>query len=136
VALLGDSQAMEPGQVWLVPSERRIELDERGVVRRTDEGWQSAQRPDINALLHTVAGVYGRYCGVILFSGLGKDGALGCESIHQNGGFVWAQSAESCVISNMPDAARRSCKVERSGTPEELAQALTRRCQPVQATIN
>jgi chemosensory pili system protein ChpB (putative protein-glutamate methylesterase) len=136
VALLGESQAMEPGQVWLVPSECRIELDENGVARRTGEDWASSQRPDIDALLESVSAVFGGYCGVILFSGLGKDGTGGCKAVSRNGGFVWVQSADSCVISNMPDAARRSCKVELSGSPEELAQALAKRCQPVQVTIN
>lgn len=136
VALLGDSQAMEPGQVWLVPSETRVELDEKGVARRTGESWASSQRPNIDALLESAAPVFGEHCGVILFSGLGKDGTRGCATVSRSGGFVWVQSAESCVIANMPDAARRNCKVELSGSPEELAAALARRCQPLQATIN
>jgi chemosensory pili system protein ChpB (putative protein-glutamate methylesterase) len=136
VAVLGEYQAVEPGQVWLVPVECRIEVDEKGAVRRSSQSWQSAQRPDIDAILQTVARVFRGRCGVILFSGLGKDGTHGCESISQHGGFVWVQSSESCVIPNMPDAARRCCKVELSGSPEQLAQALATRCQLGNASIN
>jgi chemosensory pili system protein ChpB (putative protein-glutamate methylesterase) len=136
VAVLGEYQTIEPGQVWLVPSECRIEVGEKGAVRRSSESWRSTQRPDIDALLHAVAPVFRRRCGVILFSGLGKDGAHGCESVSQHGGFVWVQSSESCVIPNMPDAARRSCKVELSGSPEQLAQALATRCHLRNASIN
>jgi len=136
VAVLGDSQTVEAGQVWLVPSECRIDIDERGVRRRNEQAWQSAQRPDIDALLHSVARVFRSRCGVILFSGLGKDGSRGCQAITSNGGFVWVQSAESCVIPNMPDAARRCCEVELSGSPEELARALATRCQTAQLGIN
>ncbi|MGD8934984.1 MAG: chemotaxis protein CheB [Thiogranum sp.] len=136
VAVLGDSQTIEAGQVWLVPSECRIDIDERGVRRRSEEAWQSAQRPDIDALLHSVASVFRSRCGVILFSGLGKDGSRGCQAITGNGGFVWVQSSESCVIPNMPDAARRCCEVELSGSPEELARALATRCQTAQLSIN
>lgn len=136
VCLLGESQVLEPGHVWLVPSECRIELDEKGVARRVPAAWDSLQRPDIDTLLRSVAGVFGRQCGVILFSGLGKDGAIGCGAISRVGGFVWVQSAESCVIPNMPDAARRHCSVELSGSPERLAQALAERCQPPRASIN
>jgi chemosensory pili system protein ChpB (putative protein-glutamate methylesterase) len=71
-----------------------------------------------------------------MFSGLGKDGTRGCESVSEQGGFIWAQSAESCVISNMPEATRRCCRVEFSGTPEELAQALVGKCRLEQASIN
>jgi chemosensory pili system protein ChpB (putative protein-glutamate methylesterase) len=136
VAVLGDSQTIEAGQVWLVPSECRIAIDERGMRRRSEEAWQSAQRPDIDALLHSVASVFRSRCGVILFSGLGKDGSRGCQAITGNGGFVWVQSSESCVIPNMPDAARRCCAVELSGSPEELARALATRCQTAQLSIN
>ena len=136
VALLGDSQTLEPGQVWLVPAESRIDLADRGVARRTRDAWQSSQRPDIDALSTSAAQVFGRHCGLILFSGLGKDGARGCRAVSAHGGFVWGQSADSCVIANMPDAARSTSKVELSGTPEELARALATRCQIAQATIN
>ncbi len=136
VALMTDSHTLEPGQVWLVPADARIELDGKGTVRRCEAGWKSAQRPDIDDLLRSVAGVFGSYCGAILFSGLGKDGVDGCQDISLKGGFIWAQSAQSCVISNLPEAARKYCKVERSGSPEELALALAKRCQPAPARIN
>ena len=136
VALAGEYQTIEPGQVWLVPSECRIEVDEKGVIRRSPHAWQSTQRPDIDAILHAVARVFNGRCGVILFSGLGKDGTNGCESVSKHGGFVWAQSPESCVIPHMPDAARRCCNVELSGSPEQLAQALATRCQLASTSVN
>ncbi len=136
VGLLGDAQAMEPGHLWLVPADSRVEVDDKGVVHRSSEGWQSARRPDIDALAQSVAAAFGKRCGVIVFSGLGKDGAQGCRAVSRQGGFVWVQSAESCVIASMPEAARTHCKIELSGSPEELAEALAKRCQPVQATIN
>jgi len=136
VALLGDSQAIEAGQVWLVPAECSIEVDDKGAVRRSNRTWRSSHRPDIDAVLYSVARRFGERCGVILFSGLGADGSQGCDAVSQNDGFIWAQSAESCVISNMPEAARRCCRVELSGSPEELAQALVTRCQAGHVSIN
>jgi chemosensory pili system protein ChpB (putative protein-glutamate methylesterase) len=131
VALLGDTQTVEPGHVWMVPVEHRILLDDSGVIRRSDQSWRTLQRPAIDAIVETVAGIFGSRCGVILFSGLGKDGASGCNAVARHGGFVWAQSPESCVVRHMPDAARRSCQVELSGSPEQLAGALAERCRPV-----
>jgi chemosensory pili system protein ChpB (putative protein-glutamate methylesterase) len=136
VALLGDSQAIEPGQVWLVPAECSIDIDDKGAVRRSGRSWRSSHRPDIDAVLFTVARRFGERCGAILFSGLGADGTRGCEAVSQNDGFIWAQSAESCVISNMPEAVRRCCSVELSGSPEELAHALVTRCQAGHVSIN
>ena len=136
VAMLGEGQSIEPGQVWMVPARHRIEMNAGGTIRRSDRAWESTQRPDINAVLCNAAETFGAQCGAIMFSGLGKDGTQGCASISRRGGFVWAQSSESCVISNLPEAARRSCKVELSGTPEQLARALTGRCKPERTSIN
>ena len=136
VAMLGEGQSVEPGRVWMVPARNRIEMNAGGTIRRSDRAWESMQRPDINAVLRGAAETFGAQCGAILFSGLGKDGTQGCASVSRCGGFVWAQSSESCVISNLPEAARRTCKVELSGTPEQLANALTGRCQPECASIN
>jgi chemosensory pili system protein ChpB (putative protein-glutamate methylesterase) len=136
VAMLGEGQSIEPGQVWMVPARNRIEMNAGGTIRRSDRAWESTQRPDINSVLRGAAETFGSQCGAILFSGLGNDGAQGCASVSRRGGFVWAQSSESCVISNLPEAARRSCKVELSGTPEQLAKALSGRCQPERASIN
>lgn len=111
-------------------------MDAGGRISRCDKAWESTQRPDINAVLNDAAETFGARCGAIIFSGLGKDGIRGCEPVSRYGGFVWAQSSESCVISNLPEATRRSCKVELSGNPEQLAQALVARCQLESTRIN
>ena len=111
-------------------------MDASGRIRRCGTAWESVHRPDINAVLTDVAETFGVHCGAILFSGLGKDGASGCEAISKHGGFVRTQSSASCVISNLPEAARRSCQVELSGNPEELAHALVTRCQFEPTSIN
>ncbi|VAW80449.1 hypothetical protein MNBD_GAMMA15-1683 [hydrothermal vent metagenome] len=136
VALLGEEQTLEAGQVWMVPAESMVELDSQSGVKRSGQVWDSIHQPDIDALLDRVADKWSQRCGVIFFSGLGKDGALGCSAVSQHGGFVWTQSAESCTISNLPEAAQRNCPIEFSGTPEELAEQLAYRCQIVQAGIN
>ncbi len=136
VALLGDEQTLEAGQVWMMPAERAVEVSDSFRIRRSDRAWDSAHRPDIDGLLERVAAQWGRRCGVILFSGLGEDGSRGCSLVSGHGGFVWTQSAESCTISNLPDAVSRACPVEFSGTPEQLARQLARRCQVISASIN
>jgi chemosensory pili system protein ChpB (putative protein-glutamate methylesterase) len=111
-------------------------MDKDGTIRRSGGLWDSAHRPNINAVLKSAAKAFGKRCGTIMFSGLGQDGSLGCAAIAEHGGLVWTQSPESCVIAGMPEAARRSCNVELSGTPEQLAQALATRCQPESVSIN
>ncbi len=133
VAVLSGEQRLEPGRAWLLPVQRRVAMDPPGLLRCCAEPWRSVQKPDINAVLSDAANAFGARCGAIMFSGLGGDGAQGCESIIRQGGFVWAQSSNSCAVASLPEAARRSARIEFSGTPEELARELTHRCQ-VQAT--
>ncbi len=136
VAVLGEQQTLEAGQVWIVPADNPIEMAKDGTVRRSGGPWDSARRPDINAVLKSAAKTFGKRCGTIIFSGLGQDGSLGCVAIAEHGGFVWTQSPESCAIASMPEATRRSCNVELSGTPEQLAQMLMARCQSESASVN
>jgi len=59
-----------------------------------------------------------------VFSGMGDDGALGAGEIALAGGTIWAQDAQSCQISTMPDMVRRKGIVSFSGAPEQLAARL------------
>jgi len=136
VAVLGKEQTLEAGQVWIVPSESRLEMGADGVIGCSEASWNSAHRPNINEVLNRSAETFGTRCGAIMFSGLGQDGSIGCAAIAQHGGFVWTQSSESCVMAGMPEAVQRRCAVELSGTPEQLAQALVTRCQSESASIN
>ena len=71
-----------------------------------------------------------------MFSGLGSGGAQGCGQFARQGGFVWVQSAASCVIAHLPEAARQSGNVDFSGTPEELARELATRSELHSTSIN
>jgi chemosensory pili system protein ChpB (putative protein-glutamate methylesterase) len=136
VAVLSGEQKLEPGRVWLLPAQSRVAMDPHGLLRCCPEPWTAVQKPDINAVLIDAANAFGARCGAIVFSGLGGDGARGCERIARHGGFVWAQSSESCAVANLPAAARRSGRVEFTATPEELARELASRCQMHSTSIN
>lgn len=116
-----EGRAVRAREVILVPIDRRFALTEAGVVELRDEPIRGPYKPCIDEVMEEVARCYGRNAGAIVFSGMGEDGALGAVAISAAGGQVWAQDATSCVISSMPDAARRRGVVEFSGTPEELA---------------
>ncbi len=126
MATQGDTP--RPGEVLVVPTGGRLELDEHGRILLTDEPWSGPYNPTINDVMVAVARYYGTYAGAILFSGMGNDGAMGAVAIHEAGGYVWAQDEDSCVISSIPDSARRTGVVDFSGPPGELAQRLLDSC--------
>lgn len=111
-------------EVVLVPVDKRFRLSETGMVDLTDEPIRGPYKPCIDEVMEEVARCYGTHSGAIIFSGMGEDGAIGAKAINEVGGQVWAQDAESCVISSMPDATRKRSEVSFSGTPEQLAAQL------------
>lgn len=117
-------RALRAGEAVLVPVDRRFRLTDAGVVQLTDEPIRGPYKPCIDEVMEEIVSHYGSRTGAIVFSGMGEDGALGAQAVSAAGGPVWAQEAESCVISSMPDATRRRDCVEFTGTPEELAARL------------
>ena len=112
-------------QVVLAPVEENLVIGANGVlaiVPFTQD--DRLYRPSIDAIMTNVAQSFGRYAGAVIFSGMGNDGLRGAQSIVEHGGVVWVQDAESCLISSMPDHARKAGLVSFSGTPEALAKRL------------
>lgn len=116
-------------EVVLVPVDRRFALTDAGAVDLRDEPVRGPYRPCIDDVMEEAARCYGKKVGVIVFSGLGEDGASGAEAVSRVAGEVWAQTADSCVMSSMPDAARRRGVVTYSGTPEELARRVVEQAE-------
>lgn len=129
-------QVLAHGEVVLAPVESRLLIGAGGLVRFTqlaDSG--IFYKPSIDAAIAEVTARYGRRCGVILFSGMGDDGVKGARMLRAQGGEVWAQDAGSCLISGMPDQARRAGLVNYSGTPEQLAARLADHLQAAPPVI-
>lgn len=115
---------LHAGEVVLAPIAQRLRLSTLGTLQLEPADTACAYRPCIDQLAEEVGLRYGPRAGAIVFSGMGNDGAKGCSLLAARGGTVWAQSAESCIISSMPDSVRAAGVVSFSGTPEALARRL------------
>ncbi|THB73730.1 MAG: hypothetical protein D6B28_03400 [Gammaproteobacteria bacterium] len=115
---------IENGVVITAPVEERLMIHPDGVIALAPEQRESLYKPCIDFVMLEVAERYGQNSGTIIFSGMGDDGSVGCVAIKEYGGTVWAQDADTCAISSMPDCARATGTVSFTGTPEELGQKL------------
>lgn len=111
-------------EIILAPTGKQISITDDGYIALKDEPPNTIYSPCINDVIVAVAERYGDMAGTIVFSGMGDDGAVGCRSMAEHGGVVWAQDVESCVISSMPDQARKTNNVTFSATPQKLADEL------------
>ncbi|MFV2060475.1 MAG: chemotaxis protein CheB [Gammaproteobacteria bacterium] len=112
------------GEILVAPVSERLAINPIGAVELRSLEQTAAYSPSIDMIIQDVAQRFGSRSGAILFSGMGDDGAHGIEFMKEAGSPVWAQDADSCVISSMPDQARNTGLVDFSGSPEELAQNL------------
>jgi len=111
-------------EVILTPADKHITFTSDGLLALQPAPPGTIYSPSIDHVMHEVANHFGARAGTIIFSGMGDDGAKGCISITSKGGLAWAQDIASCVVSSMPDQARKTGHITFSGHPEELAQHL------------
>ena len=115
---------LQHGEVVLTPADKEIAFTDDGYLALRPAPANAIYSPSIDNVMAEVAKRFGEKAGTIVFSGMGDDGASGCESIAENNGIVWAQDIASCVVSSMPDHARKTGKVSFSANPEKLAEHL------------
>lgn len=127
VGLARGQQQLRSGSLLVVPADRQLRFLPFHRVLETDAPWSGPYQPVCDQVIAELARQYRRQCGVIVFSGLCDDGALGCRIAHSQGSEVWAQSPANCVCPEMPNAALATGTVGRQGTPAELAEALNNR---------
>jgi len=111
-------------EVILVPADKLLSVTEDGYIALAPAPPKMIYSPSIDSVMTAIAERYGKKAGTIVFSGMGDDGAKGVVDIAKHGGVVWAQDVESCVISSMPDQARKTACVTFSANPQTLARRL------------
>ena len=111
-------------EVLVTPTDRRLVINPIGAVEFEDVSTTTKYSPSINDAISGIVSRYKKNAGAIIFSGMCDDGVEGCEYLVSEGGQVWLQSPESCVISTMSESVAKKVTIDFSGTPETLARQL------------
>ncbi len=116
---------LERNSLVLVTAKDRVEILSNGTIAVSEgQSWNGDYAPSIDQIAANVALIYRERCGLIIFTGMGDDGAASCRLIHLQGGKVWAQAPEDCTSDSMPRSAIATGCVSLTGTPEAMAKAL------------
>lgn len=115
---------LAPGRVLIVPPRQRITFGEDGVVSASGSGWEGGHTPDIDDLQVLLAAARLPSRGVILFSGMGCDGAGSLDVLDASACRIWVQDPATAICRGIPAAALATGRVHRQGSPELLAQSL------------
>lgn len=99
---LGEADApVEPGVVYLSPPERHMVVTASHHIALRERVSGDVYRPSCDALLESVARVFGAGAVGVILTGMGRDGVRGIEAVRAAGGVTLAQDEASSVIFGM-----------------------------------
>lgn len=124
VRVAQNGQTAVNGVVHIAPDGFHMEVRQGGFLSLAKDPPEHMVRPSASALFRSVAAVYGGAAAVILFSGMGKDGAAEMKTLRNMGAATFAQDKESSVVWGMPGEAVRLDAVEHVGSPATIAALL------------
>jgi len=115
-----------PGEVLVAPATHHL-ITRNGEVLWDDGPRVGNQKPSIDKMFTSAAETYGAGVVGILLTGMGRDGALGCERIVKSGGKTLVQDEESSMIFGMPRAAIELNAASEVVALKDMAEALIHR---------
>lgn len=117
-------RVLKNGELLVSPVDKRVSFDQHGHVILKPIVKKTTFNPSIDLVFQEAAKIFGARAGGIIFSGMGNDGMQGVQALREAGGTIWAQDADTCVISSMADCARKTGAVQHSASPTALARRL------------
>lgn len=103
-----DGEPIQPGRCYVAPGGWHMVVARDGaipVIRLNQEPPENFCRPAVDPMLRSIAAIYGSGALAIILTGMGSDGAKGCEAIAAAGGRFIAQDEPTSVVWGMPGAA-------------------------------
>lgn len=125
----------EPGEtvtnnhIYIAPGDSHLVCRREGknvVLEHLPHYSGSRYCPSVDAMLQSLAMVYGAGSMAIILSGMGNDGAAGARCVADAGGTVLVQDMETSVVWGMPGAAAREGVVAAILTPPQMTELLGR----------
>lgn len=119
----------EAGTVMFCPGHSNLILTKKEKKVRvdfTDKKFKEYNNPSINAMMGSVAEVYGNKGVGVILTGMGKDGVNGMIAIKEKGGHTIAQNKETSVIYGMPKVAVESGAIDISLDIKEIGNYLVK----------
>ncbi|MFK0298834.1 chemotaxis response regulator protein-glutamate methylesterase [Brevundimonas sp. NPDC090276] len=103
-----DGEPVVPGRIYVAPGgwHMTVENGPTSPIIRLDQGApEHFCRPAVDPMLRSMAAVYGDGAVAAILTGMGADGALGCEAVARAGGRFIAQDQATSAVWGMPGAA-------------------------------
>lgn len=126
-----DGEVVLPNQVLVAPGGTNmitVQVRDQVVVRLKTPATEEKYIPSVNAMLHSVARVYGSRVLAVILTGMGNDGSAGVRKVKEAGGAVLAESEDSSVVFGMPREAIATGVVDKVVNLEQMASNILEFC--------
>lgn len=110
-----DGEPVVPGRCYVAPGGWHMTVEREGAgvfVRLNQDPPENFCRPAVDPMLRSVAQAYGPAALAVILTGMGSDGAKGCEAIAAAGGRFIVQDEATSVVWGMPGAAAATGRAE------------------------
>ena len=101
-------ELLEAGTVYIAPAGRQFTVQRRSValgqIVLSDPPGDLLHKPSVDAMMVSVAEVFGRHAMGVILTGMGSDGLHGMTAIRDAGGLTIGQDESTCTIYGMPRA--------------------------------
>ena len=117
------------GKIYVAPGGRHLSLYREGdrvVSRLTDDPPVHSCRPSIDYTFQSAVEAYDGKVLAVIMTGMGRDGATGCQLVKSRGGTVFTQDAETSAVYGMPKAVNDAGIADRILPLGRIAAAITR----------
>jgi len=131
VHIVEHGDVIRSNEVAIIPADKQTEVAANGTFIVSDQTWTTAYTPSVDSVVADIAHHYGNRAGVIIFTGMGNDGAASCRMMRRKGGKVWVQTPSTCTSDSMPESVLATGSVEFKGSPYALAQQLVKEMQSI-----
>ena len=102
IAVVTSSSQLEPGKIYVVPSNRHVSINDSHVDVQEDQIRRTRPRPSVDMLLSSAAEAYGDRLIAVILTGTGSDGAAGAVDVKDTGGIVVVQDPQTARYPSMP----------------------------------
>lgn len=122
---------VRPGEVLIAPGGKNLEFFPQGaeiIAKVSEPKGHQRYLPSVDTLFSSVATIFGRRLLGVVLTGMGNDGAMGVHAIKNNGGTVFAEAEESCVVFGMPKEAIATGLVDRVVPLSSVCKEVLRHC--------
>lgn len=126
-----DGDIVRSNQVLVAPGGMNmitVQTSDQVVIRLNTPTKDEKYIPSVNAMLTSVARIYGNRSLAVILTGMGNDGSLGVRKIKEAGGAVLAEAEESSVVFGMPREAIATGVVDNIVHLDQMASKILEFC--------